>query len=389
MPFEAKRETALRQLINFIPRAGHHYGQNRNFDEGPKDRQNVSSLSAFIRKRLISEAEILHQVFEAYSFSAAEKFIQEVLWRTYWKGWLEMRPQVWASYLQACDQLQGIKDQIPYKQAVSGNTKIECFDFWVRELMNTGYLHNHARMWFASIWIYALNLPWQLGAEFFYRHLLDGDPASNTLSWRWVAGLQTRGKRYIASAKNIEKFSTFKNVKLPALNDREILEDIELNPSSLIISTPRKIPDEAQTLLIHSEDLSPELSELRDFKHKRIVSVSLRGLGLSDHFDSKVLDFDEEALKDAAQRAQNAFGLHVDHLSSLDELGKEPCLCLGVALGPVQERLKALPNIHFVWRKWDQELYPMARAGFFNFKKKLERYDIQGLCADSINWPRK
>lgn len=384
MPLEATRETALHQLKNFIPRAGHHYAQNRNFDEGPKDRQNVSSLSAFIRKRLISEAELLHQVFEVYSFSAAEKFIQEVLWRTYWKGWLEMRPQVWASYLQDCDRLQEIKDQTSYKMAVSGSTKIECFDFWVRELIGTGYLHNHARMWFASIWIYALNLPWQLGAEFFYRHLLDGDPASNTLSWRWVAGLQTRGKRYLASAKNIEKFSTFREPKLPPLNDQEILEDLDLNPSSLILSASTKVLDGAQTLLIHSEDLIPELSEIRDFKPKRIVSVSLRGLGLSDHFDSKVLDFDEVALKDAAQRAHIAFGVKVEPLNSIDELGKEPSLCLGVALGPVQERLKALPNLHFVWRKWDQELYPMARAGFFNFKKKLESYDIQGLCADSI-----
>ncbi|BAU31831.1 deoxyribodipyrimidine photo-lyase [Microcella alkaliphila] len=62
-------------------------------------------------------------------------------------------------------------------------------------------------MWFASIWIFTLRLPWQLGADVFLRNLLDGDPASNTLSWRWVAGLQTRGKTYQATADNIARFT--------------------------------------------------------------------------------------------------------------------------------------------------------------------------------------
>ncbi|WP_238189582.1 FAD-binding domain-containing protein [Methylobacterium frigidaeris] len=62
-------------------------------------------------------------------------------------------------------------------------------------------------MWFASIWIFSLRLPWELGAEFFLRRLLDGDPASNTLSWRWVAGLHTRGRPYLARRDNIRDFT--------------------------------------------------------------------------------------------------------------------------------------------------------------------------------------
>jgi deoxyribodipyrimidine photo-lyase len=87
------------------------------------------------------------------------------------------------------------------ERAVNGQTGLTCFESWVTELVETGYLHNHARMWFASIWILTLGLPWRLGAVFLYRHLLDGDAASNTLGWRWVAGLQTRGKPYPADAK--------------------------------------------------------------------------------------------------------------------------------------------------------------------------------------------
>ena len=74
-------------------------------------------------------------------------------------------------------------------------------------------------MWFASIWIFTLNLPWQLGADFFMQHLLDGDPASNTLSWRWVAGIQTKGKNYLARKSNIEKYSNIK------LNENETLNE--------------------------------------------------------------------------------------------------------------------------------------------------------------------
>ena len=71
-------------------------------------------------------------------------------------------------------------------------------------------------MWFASIWIFTLKLPWQQGAAFFLEHLLDGDSASNTLSWRWVAGLQTKGKHYLAKSWNIEKFTEnrFTNIQL-------------------------------------------------------------------------------------------------------------------------------------------------------------------------------
>ena len=111
---------------------------------------------------------------------------------------MEGRKKVWEDYNK---KLAFLKDDVNFKslkkdysKAVNGNSGIDCFDSWVNELVTTGYLHNHSRMWFASIWIFTLNLPWELGADFFYKNLLDADPASNTLSWRWVAGLQTEGK---------------------------------------------------------------------------------------------------------------------------------------------------------------------------------------------------
>ena len=140
---------------------------------------------------MITEEEVLQRILDVHGTSASEKFVQEVFWRTYFKGWLEQHPSVWTSYqsdlvdlLRALDRDFVLNDKL--KNAVTGKTGIDCFDYWVRELVEIGYLHNHARMWFASIWIYTLGLPWQLGADFFLQHLIDGDPASNTLGWRWV-----------------------------------------------------------------------------------------------------------------------------------------------------------------------------------------------------------
>ncbi len=197
------RAAALDRLEAFVPHAARYAGR-RNFDLGAGKHDGVSGLSPYIRTRLVTEEECTRAVLAKHSPCAAEKFLQEIAWRTYWKGWLEMRPEVWRCYLETLAE----QNKTPsYEAAVSGNTGIACFDHWVHELTATGYLHNHARMWLASIWIFTLKLPWQLGADFFLHHLLDADPATNTLSWRWVAGLHTPGKHYLARAENISKFT--------------------------------------------------------------------------------------------------------------------------------------------------------------------------------------
>ena len=138
---------------------------------------------------------------------------------------MELRPQVWTDFTE---DLKSIEEDKNYQIAVSGKTEIQCFNDWVNELKENNYLHNHTRMWFASIWIFTLNLPWQKGAEFFMKHLFDGDAASNTLSWRWVAGLQTKGKHYVAQGWNIAKFTNnkYKDISLnedatPLVDKRE------------------------------------------------------------------------------------------------------------------------------------------------------------------------
>lgn len=208
------REAALARLARFLPAAGRHYAETRNADDGPQPegRGNVSQLSPWLHVGLIGEPEVLAAVLGQHSPLAAEKFIAEVFWRIYFKGYLEQRPQIWDDYrtgrnaaLAFVQNNAGIRTA--YTQAIEGRTGIEAFDVWARELAETGYLHNHARMWFASIWIFTLKLDWQLGADFFLRHLMDADAASNTLSWRWVAGLHTKGKNYLARADNIARYT--------------------------------------------------------------------------------------------------------------------------------------------------------------------------------------
>ena len=212
-PFrQATRQRAFEVLQDFVPRAGAEYASRRNFDLGPGEHRNVSLLSPYIRHRLILESEVLEAVLAQHGAADASRFIEEVFWRAYFKGWLEHHPSVWTDYRATVsgfvDRLEadaGLRER--YETAVNAKTGIDCFDAWVTELVTTGYLHNHARMWFASIWVYTLELPWQLGADFFYRHLVDGDPASNTLGWRWVCGLHTRGKTYLARATNIVSYT--------------------------------------------------------------------------------------------------------------------------------------------------------------------------------------
>ena len=192
--FPPTREAALERLHEFVPQAGRAYAAERNADPGPGRKMNVSMLSPYLRYRIVTEREVIATVLQKHSASQAEKFIQEVFWRTYWKGWLQMRPGVWADFVrerdvdnELCQENSGLSRAL--EQALKGQTGIECFDDWVEELVATGYLHNHARMWFASIWIFTLKLPWTLGADFFLFLFFFFVSSSFFFVFRWVAGI--------------------------------------------------------------------------------------------------------------------------------------------------------------------------------------------------------
>ena len=261
--FEPTQGAGLKRLEKFAPRTGAHYTGQRNYDYGSTHRSSVSVLSPWIKHRLVTEEEVLTQILARHSLSASMKFVQEVFWRSYFKGWMEQHPSVWHGYQSGVEAgfnaLESNKfRKTDFDAAIEGRTGIDCFDHWCGELIETGYLHNHARMWFASIWIFTLRLPWELGAHFFLNHLLDGDPAANTLSWRWVGGLHTKGKTYLARPSNIAQFTNgrFEPIGQLSLTAEPLLEDFDHPFVPLPPTQP--MPQGNYLLLITPEDCRSE-----------------------------------------------------------------------------------------------------------------------------------
>jgi len=282
----ATRGEGEKIMAAFAPRVGRGYTNGRNTDHGPGAHKAVSVLSPYVRRRLVTEQGLVAMALDAHGPEDAEKFVQEVIWRGYFKGWLERRPQVWTSYrvgldadLAALDRDRRLRHDVG--RAMDGQTGLGCFDAWATELVDTGYLHNHARMWFASIWIFTLGLPWRLGADFFYRHLLDGDAASNTLGWRWVAGLHTRGKPYPADAQNIATFTAGRFA--PRRSDlAAVTEGLEATepdglPSVLPLRAIRQPePGRPTALLVTDEDCRVEDFGLAGFDIRTVATLSAR-----------------------------------------------------------------------------------------------------------------
>ena len=374
MVFEASRAKAVDQLNNFIEQNLSDYSKLRNFDFGPDNRSNISCLSPYITHGTINELEVIDKSLKKFSFAKNEKFIQEVLWRVYWKGWLELRPNVWTEYLQELERVRNeFKDDQNYLNAIEGKTDIECFNQWVNELKENNYLHNHTRMWFASIWIFTLELPWQLGAEFFMKHLYDGDAASNTLGWRWVAGIQTQGKHYLASEWNINKFTNnrFKNIKLNE-NATPIFSDktYPINKKDFLNSEIL----EDQTLLIFENNMTFEFSDFKEHKFKKILLVSNdtnRTIKLSE----KVLKFKANLLEDQRTRLEeksiNCETININDLKNITEEVYALYPTVGENLDFIQNN--QLKNIKFLYRKLDQFSWQYCNKGFFNFKNYIPK----------------
>ena len=385
-PFNPSRTAALEALSRFAPKAGRDYAARRNYDHGPGHHNDVSMLSPYIRHRILTEQEVLETVLGRFSIQSAEKFVQEVYWRTYWKGWLEMRPSVWLAYRhglsRAWDQVQtGSGLRAEWEAACTGDTEIACFNHWAHELVDTGYLHNHARMWFASIWIFTLRLPWELGADFFLRHLLDGDPASNTLSWRWVAGLQTQGKNYVARASNIAKYTDGRFSPLHQLTSNP--EPLNGRPHPKPIAAPLGDlvdPDKRSVLLLHEDDLSP--AWLFDLGISPVATAFINttdGLSML-HVAPRVTGFKASLMQDVASRWSSSLGpvtLGLTSAAAIEDWAAsfeaEQIVTPHAPVGPTAEILsgiRALPVVRPL-RTYDRSAWPHATAGFFKFKAKI------------------
>jgi deoxyribodipyrimidine photo-lyase len=364
--FPPTREAGLARLAAFTPHMGRAYANGRNTDPGPGLPTAVSMLSPYLRRRLITEAEAVGKAAAAHG-ELAEKFIHEVAWRSYFKGWLEQHPSVWTDYealvVQGENRLateSGLRRV--YHDACEGRTGIDGFDDWAQALVADNWLHNHTRMWFASIWIFTLRLPWALGAAFFLRHLLDGDPASNTLSWRWVAGLHTRGKHYVARADNIARYTNGRFNPQGQLDEAPECLTEQADHPRVRLAPADRLPPGNFSLLLHDEDLSPEAC----FRTAGEVAVVSNAQGADP-----VRHFTAAAMADMVARlGREVTRLEPAEIAAWVARQQGQVVSPWAPVGPTATALSGLDLLR-VRRAWDDALWPHATKGFFQLKQRL------------------
>ena len=373
-------QRAHQQLRYFSENSIQKYSQQRNFDYGNDHKNCVSGLSMAINRRIISEWYVIKHILKVHPYEKVEKFVQEVCWRTYWKGYLEHHPSIWNDYIDNIKNLEFLKLNQSYRNAIKGETGIECFDFWMLTLIEKGYLHNHARMWFSSIWIHTLKLPWQLGANIFLENLIDGDPASNTLSWRWVAGLHTKGKCYLANAENIKKFTGGQFYPVNQLSKYpHLTEESEHSPPQELKLKDSKSKG-IKCFLVHESDLSigripksdvllVQKSPLKSVKRSRLVENFIANAlkSFQDDFTNKheteliLIDLEDDKMIKETLKRKGINSVHTYYPS----------------IGFINDQLKKIESkgykLEFMHTGWDKTFWPHASKGFFKLESKIPR----------------
>lgn len=237
------------------------YAKTRNFGNGA-----VTRLSPYISRGVISTRQVYDFIQNlGLTWQESEKLIQELAWRDYWQ-------QVWIAKGDAIDtdlknpQGNVSNYQLP-KAILDANTGIDVVDNAIKELYETGYMHNHMRMYVAAICCNIAKSHWLEPAKWMYAHLLDGDCASNQLSWQWVAGAFSN-KKYFANQENINNFfdssqrntfldvdySSFETMSTPSILSKTVL--IKVNTSLPKIDHPVLLRDKT-TYIYNYYNLDP------------------------------------------------------------------------------------------------------------------------------------
>ena len=239
------------------------YGKTRNHLQGQ-----VSHLSPYITHGVLTLPMVEDSIRQRHGPKKMKKFVFELAWREYFYNIWESRLDDIFSDFRSIDEptTEWISQSL-----LEGQTGLQAIDEQISLLMNNGYMHNHARMWVASLVCNVTNTCWKSGAKWFFYHLLDGDLASNTLSWQWVSG-RFNGRRYRFNQQNINKYSaspqygTFVDVTYPQLPDITIPEHfrtaVPVDFSSQLPSQTTIEPNDAtQVLVYHPWMLNPKWRE--------------------------------------------------------------------------------------------------------------------------------
>jgi deoxyribodipyrimidine photo-lyase len=196
--FSPTREAALARIAAVRPA---EYARSRNAIEGA-----VTQLSPYITHGIVSPPEVLAGVAAKHRLDVQHKFVFELGWREYFRHvWHHLDDGILESLHDGLLPEHAYASELPadIRQARTG---VPAIDMAVRTLYATGYLHNHARMWLASYVVHLRKVHWRTGADWMVAHLLDGDLASNHLSWQWVAGTGS-SKPYLFNADNVARYA--------------------------------------------------------------------------------------------------------------------------------------------------------------------------------------
>ena len=339
------------------------YARSRNYLNG-----SVTYLSPYISRGVISTRKILQSILEK-GFTPAQslKFIQELAWREYFQRvWQHLEDDI-------LDDIRRTRTGVNNRQIsaalINAATGIESIDKGINELYETGYMHNHLRMYVASIACNVAKSYWDMPSRWMYYHLLDGDIASNTCSWQWVAG-SFSSKQYFANQENINKYTGSKqiNTYLDKAYD-ELAEQNIPEPLNKLISPvlstnlPEKntpvLNEHLPTLLYTSYNLDPEWRT--DMEANRILLLE------PSHF--RQFPVSEKVLAFIIQLASNIKGIQV----FVGELNEIPGMNNSKAIYSKEHpAFKHFPGIK-VERDW---LFPEIKGfynSFFSYWKQCER----------------
>ncbi len=339
------------------------YGKSRNFISGA-----VTRLSPYISRGVIDTQTVFdHLIKRGFSYYQLEKFVQQLCWREYFQ-------RVWQSLGDGINRdIKQQQDQVVHRALPSvlmdANTSIEAIDNGIDELQETGMMHNHLRMYTAFLACNAGRAHWMAPAKWMYYHLLDGDWASNALSWQWVAG-SFSSKKYIANQENINNYTrsnqrgTYIDLSYEALAELEMpsmwQDTVSPNFISTLPTTNLPTLNPSLPLLVYNYyNLSPTWRA--DIEGNRVL--------LLEPSIFQQYPVDQKCIAFALALAKNIKDLQV-FVGSFDELR--------IAYGGSSIYYKEHPlNEHYQGledpRAWMIQPTQPVLGSFFSFWKKYER----------------
>ncbi|MGC6470793.1 MAG: FAD-binding domain-containing protein [Flavobacteriales bacterium] len=246
------------------------YASSRNYKNGA-----VSKLGPYISRGVLSTKILCDEIkATGVSFAKAEKFIQELAWRDYWQQvWVAKGDLIFSDLKRKQEQVESY--QIP-EAIVDACTGVEAIDEGIKALYQSGYMHNHMRMYVASIACNIARCHWSLPSKWMYYNLLDGDLASNILSWQWVVGSNS-GKKYYANQSNINNFfesnqrNTYLDCSYESFEDlaipTELKHTLTLNLETNLDNIPSdNIEPNRPTLIYNYYNLDPHWHQNEDYQ---------------------------------------------------------------------------------------------------------------------------